>query len=55
MTTGLGMDIIGAKAAEFAKLDSRCMNKILKKDECVVAPAVGTALMMREFYLNKNK
>jgi probable H4MPT-linked C1 transfer pathway protein len=55
VTTGLGMDIIGAKTAEFAKLDSQGMNKILKKEECIVAPAVGTALMMKEFFLNQNK
>lgn len=54
ITTGLGMDIIGAKAAEFAGLKWKGMDDILKKDECVVAPAVGTAMMMGEF-LSKNK
>jgi probable H4MPT-linked C1 transfer pathway protein len=49
VTTGLGMDIIGAKAAQFADLKWKGMDEILKKDECVVAPAVGTALMMEEF------
>ena len=49
VTTGLGMDIIGAKAAEFAGLNWKGMDEILKKDECTVAPAVGTALMMEEF------
>jgi probable H4MPT-linked C1 transfer pathway protein len=49
VTTGLGMDIIGAKAAQFAGLKWKGMDEILKKDECVVAPAVGTALMMEEF------
>ncbi len=48
VTTGLGMDIIGAKAAEVAGLESTGMDAILKKEECVVAPAVGTALMMRD-------
>jgi probable H4MPT-linked C1 transfer pathway protein len=48
VTTGLGMDIVGAKAAEVAGLESTGMDTILKKDECVVAPAVGTALMMRD-------
>jgi probable H4MPT-linked C1 transfer pathway protein len=51
VTTGLGMDIIGAKAAEAAGLESKGMNTILTKEECVVAPAVGTALMMRDYYL----
>jgi probable H4MPT-linked C1 transfer pathway protein len=49
VTTGLGMDIIGAKAAEIAGLESTGMDQLLKKEECVVAPAVGTALMMMEF------
>ena len=48
VTTGLGMGIVGAKAAEVAGLESTGMDTILKKDECVVAPAVGTALMMRD-------
>jgi probable H4MPT-linked C1 transfer pathway protein len=52
VTTGLGMDIIGAKAAEIAGLESTGMDKLLKKEECVVAPAVGTALMMMESFKN---
>lgn len=54
LTTGLGMNIIGAKAAELAGLKWKGMDKILKRDECVVAPAVGTAIMMGEF-LSKTK
>ncbi|HML05072.1 MAG TPA: hydantoinase/oxoprolinase family protein [Methanobacterium sp.] len=52
VTTGLGMDIIGFKAAEFAKLNSVGMDELLTKEECVVAPAVGTALMMEESIKN---
>ncbi len=52
VTTGLGMDIIAAKAAKFAGLRWVGMDKILNKEECIVAPAVGTALMMEE-YLNE--
>ena len=52
VTTGLGMDIVGAKAAEVAGLESTGMDAILKKDDCVVAPAVGTALMMRDSFKN---
>jgi (4-(4-[2-(gamma-L-glutamylamino)ethyl]phenoxymethyl)furan-2-yl)methanamine synthase len=48
VTTGLGMDIIGSKAAKAAGLESTGMDAVLKKEECVVAPAVGTALMMRD-------
>lgn len=52
VATGLGMDIIGLKSAEVAGLESVGMDKILTKEECVVAPAVGTALMMRDFIKN---
>jgi len=48
VTTGLGMDVIGAKAAELSGLKWVGMDNFLKKDECVVAPAVGTALMIEE-------
>lgn len=54
VTTGLGMDIIGAKAAKIAGLEWASMDELLKKEECVVAPAVGTALMMMD-YLDENK
>lgn len=49
ITTGLGMDIIGAKAAEVARLESVGMDELLSRKECVVAPAIGTAFMMEEF------
>ena len=49
VTTGLGMDIVGAKAAEVAGIESAGMDELLSKEECVVAPAIGTALMMEEF------
>jgi (4-(4-[2-(gamma-L-glutamylamino)ethyl]phenoxymethyl)furan-2-yl)methanamine synthase len=52
VTTGLGMDIIGAKACEKAGLKHTGMDKILKKEDCVVAPAVGTAILMEQ-YINK--
>ena len=52
VTTGLGMDIIGARAAEVAGIESTGMDALLKKEECVVAPAVGTALMMRDSVKN---
>ncbi len=51
VTTGLGMDIIGAKAAEIAGFESTGMDVLLKKEECVVAPAVGTAIMMRDLLI----
>jgi hypothetical protein len=52
VTTGLGMDIIGSMASELAGIPYIGMDQILTKEECVVAPAVGTAVLMRE-YLKK--
>ncbi|MEN6593073.1 MAG: hydantoinase/oxoprolinase family protein [Methanobacterium sp.] len=52
VTTGLGMDIIGKKASAIAGIPSVGMDQILSKEECVVAPAVGTAILMEE-YLKK--
>ena len=52
VTTGLGMDILGAKACEVAGLEYTGMDKILKKEDCVVAPAVGTAILMEQYLRN---
>jgi probable H4MPT-linked C1 transfer pathway protein len=52
VTTGLGMDIIGAKACEIAGLGYTGMDKIFKKDDCVVAPAIGTAILMYDHMKN---
>lgn len=52
VTTGLGMDIVGRRASELAGIPSVGMDQILTKKECVVAPAVGTAVLMDE-YLKK--
>jgi len=46
------MDIIGAKASSMADIPSVGMDQILSKEECVVAPAVGTAILMEEFLRN---
>ena len=51
VTTGLGKDILDKKAAELLGLEVKSMGDILTDDECTVAPAVGTAVMMRK-YLN---
>lgn len=51
VTTGLGKDILDKKAAEFLGLEVKSMGDILTDEECVVAPAVGTAVMMNR-YLN---
>ena len=51
VTTGLGKDILDKPAAELLGLEVKSMGDMLTDDECTVAPAVGTAVMM-EKYLN---
>ena len=51
ITTGLGKDILDRPAAELLGLEVKSMGDILTDDECVVAPAVGTSVMMNR-YLN---
>lgn len=51
VVTGLGKDILDKPAAESLGLEVKSMSDILTDEECVVAPAVGTAVMM-EKYLN---
>lgn len=53
VSTGLGRDVIANKAAELAGLTYINMDNFLTTDECVVAPAVGTALMMGNYLLKK--
>ena len=49
VTTGLGKDILDRPAAELLGLSVKSMGDILTDDECVVAPAVGTAVMMEKY------
>ncbi|MBR4446842.1 hydantoinase/oxoprolinase family protein [Methanobrevibacter sp.] len=49
VTTGLGKDILDRKAAELLGLKVKSMGDILTDEECVVAPAVGTAVMMEKY------
>ncbi len=49
VTTGLGKDILDKKAAELLGLKVKSMGDILTDEECVVAPAVGTAVMMEKY------
>lgn len=51
VVTGLGKDILDKPAAELLGLEVKSMGDILTDEECVVAPAVGTAVMMKR-YLN---
>lgn len=49
VTTGLGKDILDKKAAELLGLEVKSMGDILTDEECVVAPAVGTSVMMNKY------
>lgn len=49
ITTGLGKDILDKPAAELLGLEVKSMGDILTDEECVVAPAVGTAIMMDKY------
>jgi probable H4MPT-linked C1 transfer pathway protein len=49
VVTGLGKDILDRPAAELLGLEVKSMGDILTDDECVVAPAVGTAVMMNRY------
>ena len=49
ITTGLGKDILDKPAAELLNLNVKSMDEVLTDGECVVAPAVGTAIMMEKF------
>ena len=51
VTTGLGKDILDRPAAELLGLEVKSMGDILTDDECVVAPAVGTAVMMNKYLI----
>lgn len=49
VATGLGMNVLASPAAQMARMNVVTMDEFLTPEECVVAPAVGTALMMEEF------
>ena len=49
------MDILGARACEESGLEYIGMDRLLKKEDCTVAPAVGTAILMEQFIRNNNK
>ena len=49
ITTGLGKDILDKPAAELLGLEVKSMGDILTDDECTVAPAIGTAVMMGKY------
>ncbi len=49
IVTGLGKDILCARAAESLGLDVESMGDYYTDEECVVAPAIGTAIMMKDY------
>lgn len=51
VTTGLGKDILDKPAAELLGLEVKSMGDMLSDEECVVAPAVGTAVMMNKYLI----
>ncbi len=53
VTTGLGMNVIGSAASELADIPWISMDKLISKEDCVVAPAVGAAFLMEEFLRSK--
>jgi len=53
ITTGLGKDILAKEAANLLNLKTKSMTEILTDKECVVAPAIGTAIMAEEYFTNK--
>ena len=50
VTTGLGKDILCNEAAKLLDLKVKPMSEILTDEQCVVAPAVGTAVMMKNSF-----
>jgi len=53
VVTGLGKDILCSEAAKFLNLDVISMGDIYSDEECVVAPAIGTAIMMKNYIQNQ--
>lgn len=49
VVTGLGKDILCAEAAKLLGLDVKSMGDYYSDDECTVAPAIGTAIMMKNY------
>ena len=49
VVTGLGKDILCAEAGKLLGLDVKSMGEFYSDDECTVAPAIGTAIMMKKY------
>lgn len=53
ITTGIGKDILGLKSAEKLNLKVKSMNEFLTDEECVVAPAIGTVILVEKYMRNR--
>ena len=49
ISTGLGKDILAASAARILNLDVISMNEFFTDEECIVAPAIGTAILVKKY------
>ena len=47
------MEVLCARACEIAGLNYTGMDNQFKKEECIVAPAVGTAILMGDYLRDK--
>ena len=52
VVTGLGKDILCAEAARLLGLEVKSMGDYYSDEECVVAPAIGTAIMVKNYFEN---
>ena len=52
VVTGLGKDILCAEAARLLGLEVKSMGDYYTDEECVVAPAIGTAIMVKNYFEN---
>lgn len=55
ITIGFGKDILAKEAAKKLNLDVKSMDEILTDRKCVVAPAIGTAIIVNEYLKNNFK
>ena len=55
IVTGLGKDILDKPAAKRLNLKVKNMDEFLTDNECIVAPAVGTAIMMEKYLIQFNQ
>jgi len=52
ITTGLGKDILANEAVKLLNLNLKSMDELLSDEECIVTPAIGSAILMEKFLQN---